>query len=100
MTQATPNTRLTYQQVEALLAPINPKRVLGLKKGSSTLSYVAQHDVRAHLTRIFGFGNWSMDVLSTDFIFEEQNTETKRWTAGYRATVRVSVCLMRFSADL
>jgi len=92
MTQATPNTRLTYQQVEALLAPINPKRVLGLKKGSSTLSYVAQHDVRAHLTRIFGFGNWSMDVLSTDFIFEEQNPDTKRWVAGYRATVRISIC--------
>ena len=91
MTQATPNTRLTYQQVEALLAPINPKRVLGLKKGSSTLSYVAQHDVRAHLTRIFGFGNWSMDVLSTDFIFEEQNKEG-RWIAGYRATVRISIC--------
>ena len=91
MTQMTPNTRLTYQQVEALLAPINPKRVLGLMKGSSTLSYVAQHDVRAHLTRIFGFGNWSMDVLSTDFIFEEQNEATKRWTAGYRATVRISI---------
>ena len=90
MTQANPNTRLTYQQVEHLLQPINPKRVLGLKKGKTTLSYVAQHDVRAHLTRIFGFGNWSMDVVETAFIFEEQNEE-KRWVAGYRATVRLAI---------
>jgi hypothetical protein len=90
MTQASPSNRLTYEQVEHLLAPINPKRVLGLKKGSATLSYVAQHDVRAHLTRLFGFGNWSMDVEQTEFLFEEQNAD-KRWIACYRATVRLTI---------
>lgn len=91
-TMTQPRRGFTYQQIEQLLAPINPTRVLGLKKGSATLSYVAQHDVRAHLTRMFGFGNWSMDVLESHFMWEDQNTETKRWTACYRATVRLTIC--------
>lgn len=81
---------LTMEQVGRLLAPINPARVLGLKKGNSTLSYVAQHDIRAHLNRIFGFGRWSTDVLETHFMWEEQ--KDGRWVACYRATVKVTVC--------
>lgn len=81
---------LTPKQVETLLKPIAANRVLTLSKGKQSLSYVAQHDVRAHLNRIFGFGRWSMDVKETTFIFEEQN-DAKRWLAGYRATVRITI---------
>lgn len=79
------------KQIEALLKPINPNRVLSLKQSKGpALSYVAQHDVRAHLNRVFGFGRWSMDVKETAFMFDEQN-EQKRWKACYRATVRLTV---------
>lgn len=79
-------TYLTSKQVDQLLAPIAPQRVLDLKG----LSYVAQQDIRAHMNRIFGFGRWSTRVIETEFIFEEQN-DSKRWIAGYRATVEVEV---------
>lgn len=79
-------TYLSSKQVDQLLAPIAPQRVLDLKG----MSYVAQQDIRAHMNRIFGFGRWSTRVISTEFIFEEQN-DSKRWVAGYRATVEVEV---------
>lgn len=81
------NTRyLSEKQVDQLLAPINPARVQDLRGNS----YVAQHDVRAHMNRIFGFCRWSTQVVATDFIFEEQDSN-KRWKAGYRAVVRVEI---------
>lgn len=83
-------TYLSDKQVEQMLEPINPARVLDLKG----MSYVSQHDIRAHMNRIFGFGRWSTDVVETVFLFEEQN-DSKRWKVGYRATVKVTV----FSPD-
>lgn len=81
---------LTDKQVEQLLAPINPRRVQDLKG----MAYVAQHDVRAHMNRIFGFARWSTQVIATDFIFEEEVTTSKggaAWKTGYRAVVRVEI---------
>jgi hypothetical protein len=80
---------LTQEQIDRLLAPINPARVETLP-GKGSLSYLAQHDVRAHLTRIFGFGRWSSRVLETHFMFEEQD-QNNRWKACYRATVELSI---------
>lgn len=80
---------LTQEQIDRLLAPINPARVETLP-GKGSLSYLAQHDVRAHLTRIFGFGRWSSRVLETHFMFEEQDSNN-RWKACYRATVELSI---------
>lgn len=51
---------LTRAQVEQLLAPVKASRVIQDDKGHSALS---QQDVRAHLTRIFGFGGWSTEIL-------------------------------------
>lgn len=80
------------KQVETLLKPINPNRVLSLGQSKGpALSYVAQHDIRAHLNRVFGFGRWSMHVKETAFMFDEQNKEG-RWKACYRATVRLTIC--------
>jgi hypothetical protein len=78
---------LSPKQVDQLLAPINPARVEDLRG----MSYVAQHDVRAHMNRIFGFGRWSTQVISSDFIFEEQDATSKRWKTAYRVVVRVEI---------
>jgi hypothetical protein len=50
---------LTREQIDQLLKPINPVRVLH----AQGQAHVSQHDVRAHLTRIFGFGNWSTSIV-------------------------------------
>lgn len=86
---------LTRAQVDALLRPINTKRVLRDQRGSAHLS---QQDVRAHLTRIFGFGNWSTDIVSLDLVNQERNTKVKDgkevpsgWAVTYRCLLRLTI---------
>jgi hypothetical protein len=83
---------LTKQQVEALLKPINPSRVLKDNKG---LAHVSQQDIRAHLTRIFGFGGWSSSITDLTMVREahaiKNGKETDGWAVTYRATVRLDI---------
>jgi hypothetical protein len=77
---------LTPEQVTALLKPIHPRRVLSAQGHS----HVSQQDIRAHLTRIFGFGGWSSEVRSLECIAEE-NQDGKRWRVTYRCLLRLTV---------
>ena len=79
---------LNEKQITQLLQPINPRRVLRDGKGNA---HVAQQDVTAHLTRIFGFGNWSKDVLSVELVFEQPGTKPNRWDVCYKALVRLTI---------
>jgi len=80
------------KQVDQLLKPINPKRVLMDGKGHA---HVSQQDVLAHLIRVFGFGNFDIDVLNVEPIFVQprinNGKETGRFDACYRALVRLTV---------
>lgn len=76
------------KQIKQLLQPINPKRVLRDGKGNA---HVAQQDVTAHLTRIFGFGNWSKEVVSVELVFEQPGSKPNRWDVCYKALVRLTV---------
>lgn len=83
---------LSRAQVDALLRPINPKRVLSDNKG---MAHVSQQDVRAHLTRIFGFGGWSSEVVHLDIVREapgkDRDGKDKGWAVTYRAVVRLTI---------
>lgn len=57
---------LTRAQIERLRTPIDPS-FIEKKQG---LSYMAQHEVRAELTRIFGYGNWDSSVDQMQFVYE------------------------------
>lgn len=87
----------TDEQIEQLLKPIHPSRVVKDPKG---MQYIEQHDVRAHLTRVFGFGNWEQQVTRLELVFEEptksvdkQTGKPKpdRWDVCYSASVRLTV---------
>ena len=83
-------TYLSEDQVELLLKPIHPNRVLSLKG----LSYVAGHDIRAELNRIFGFARWSEETLDQMLICENETTTSKggkAWYVVYRTRVRLTV---------
>ena len=83
------STHLNERQVAALLAPINPRRVFSL----DGQSHLAAYDVRAHLNRIFGFGEWSADTTELTMLYEQSKVDgsTTRWRAAYRATVQLNV---------
>ncbi len=80
-------------QVEQLLRPINEKRVL---KDGKSKSHVSQQDVRAHLIRTFGFGNFDVYVDGPTLVFEQERTgdndkPNNRWDICYRAKVTLTV---------
>jgi len=81
---------LSAEQVALLLKPIHPQRVLSLKN----MAYVAGHDIRAELNRVFGFGRWDQELLRQDLLCERQ-VKTKGGSDAYyvlyRSTVRLTV---------
>ena len=82
---------LNEKQYEQLLKPLNPNRVAKRKGGGGKqLSYLEAWEVKAHLTRIFGFLNWDWRVTSAELAFEEL-TDGK-WNVGYKVlgTLRVT----------
>lgn len=83
----------TAAQVEQLLRPINPARVLRDGKGHS---HVSQQDILAHLTRVFGFGGFDIDVVAAECVFEEPRVDSAgkpsgRFDCCYRSMVRLTV---------
>lgn len=60
---------LTDDQVRALMGSISSSRV---KINRSGFSYVEAWDIKAALTRIFGFGGWSADILEWKELYREQ----------------------------
>jgi hypothetical protein len=82
---------LTEEQVAKLLEPIHPRRV----SSRDGLAYVEAHDIKAHLTRIFGFARWSSEVIDQQLIAERQ-VQTKggkdAFYVCYRSIVRLTVC--------
>lgn len=81
---------LNNAQYEQLLKPLNPARVAKRQGGGRSLSYLEAWDVKAHLNRIFGFLNWSADVIESEIAFEEKN-EKGQWHIGYKVTLRLSI---------
>lgn len=83
---------LTTRQVNALLGDILPGRVFTDDGG---FAHVAAWDVRAMLTRVFGFGMWDEVDLHPTVMLYEQETTTKSgkpaYKTAYRATRRLTV---------
>lgn len=82
--------KLTNEQYEQLLKPLNASRVAQRNQAGISLSYLEAWDVKAHLIRIFGFGGWSADVLSAELAFEDKD-EKGRWSVGYRVVMRLAI---------
>lgn len=81
---------LSTEQTQVLLQPIAKQRV-GHKQGQS---HVEAYDIRAHLNRMFGFGNWDFEILDTSLLFD-RDRQLKNGKDGcyvaYRVTVRITI---------
>ena len=75
---------LTFQQIDELVKAINPAYVETKQK----LTYLAQHQARAEMNRIFGYGNWDVDADEPQLMYEERITDTNdpRWPREYKST--------------
>lgn len=54
---------LSPEQHNYLLNPLRRTRIAKRSQGGKELSYLEAWDVKAHLTRIFGFANWDSEML-------------------------------------
>ena len=83
--------RVTPQQLQVLLNGIQPHRVSNL----DGMSYLEAWDIRAMLTRIWGFAGWSLLETSPTTLVYEQETTTKAgkpaWKVAYRANMALVV---------
>jgi len=81
---------LTKKQIGRLLKAIDPNHV---DKKQGKLTYMAQHEVRAELTRIFGYGNWDAQTEEMAFLWESSQEKDGKeyWRACYMARVRVNI---------
>ena len=80
---------ITYAQYEQLMKPLNANRVAKRSQAGRDLSYLEAWDVKAHLIRIFGFLNWSWEVLSADLVFEAE--KDGKWSVAYKVVGRLSI---------
>lgn len=80
---------LNDAQYEQLLKPLNPARIAKRQQAGRNLSYLEAWDVKAHMNRIFGFLNWSADVIDAQLAFESENNG--KWNVGYKVTLRLRI---------
>lgn len=83
---------LTMEQIDELVKPINSAYV-ERKQG---MTYLAQHQARAEMNRIFGYGNWSSTVSDMELMYETQQPGSKDknklyWVVAYRCRVTVEI---------
>lgn len=87
------NGTFSPTQIRQLLQPIHKTRVLSAQGHS----HVSQQDVTAHLIRMFGFGNFDIEVLNAELVFEAERTDPKtgelngRFDVCYKAMVRLTI---------
>lgn len=60
--------QINAEQYATLMRPLNGTRVAKRSQGGKQLSYLEAWDVKAHLTRVFGFGNWDLQMLDYNFV--------------------------------
>ncbi|MFJ8934006.1 Rad52/Rad22 family DNA repair protein [Streptomyces sp. NPDC102364] len=87
---AAPPRGLNPLQRDYLLKPLEARRVRTLRG----MNHLEAFDIRRWLTRIFGFGGWSLETLGLDLV-RENPTKTAQgrdaWAVLYRAQVRLTV---------
>lgn len=85
---------LTRKQYDTLRKPLNGTRVAKRQQGGKQLSYLESWDVRAHLIRVFGYGNFDVETLEAAHIDTRPYTANEKdmveciWYAKVQLTVR------------
>ncbi|TFG49183.1 MAG: hypothetical protein E4H38_05350, partial [Gemmatimonadales bacterium] len=101
-----PGDYLSAEQIRVLMLPINPNRV----KILDGMSHVEAFDIRATLTRVFGFGRWSEESYQPPELLYAVDTTTRAgkpavkvaYVAHRRLTIRTPngspLCVFEASA--
>lgn len=87
--------RLTQAQHETLMKPLNATRVAKRSQSGKQLSYLESWDVRAHLIRVFGFGNFDVVLVDQNLVgvreYEAKTGKTAMVEVSWFAKVMLTV---------
>lgn len=61
---------LTPKQLQVLAGRINTSRIAKRSQGGKQLSYLEAYDVKAHLIRIFGYGNFDTHLVEYHHVID------------------------------
>lgn len=80
---------ITPEQIKRLLTPVRPDRIEKVRGNS----YVPQFEVRAELSRVFGFGNWDSRIHDMTLIYESEDVRENGtyWKVCYRAACTLTI---------
>lgn len=80
---------LTPAQANRLLTPVVASRIEEVRGNS----YVPQYEVRAELSRVFGFGNWDSNIHDVTCIYEieDERANGTYWKVCYRAACTLTI---------
>lgn len=88
--------QLTAEQHDYLLSPLRSTRVSFLERSGKKFSHLEAWDIKAHLIRVFGFGNFDIETLDVKHMFTREyrssgdNARTM-YEIAYQATVQLTV---------
>lgn len=79
----------TRAQIDRMLTPVRPDRI----ESTRGQSYVPQYEVRAELSRVFGFGNWDSVIHGLELIYEDSYVKDAKtyWKVCYRAACTLTI---------
>lgn len=86
---------ITPEQYTTLRKPLNGTRIAKRQQGGKQLSYLESWDVRAHLIRVFGYGNFDVETLEQGLVGTREYVSSGEkdmveciWFAKVRLTIR------------
>jgi recombination DNA repair RAD52 pathway protein len=87
---------LDQRQLDVLARPLNSSRVAKRRGDGKELSYLEAWDVKAHLIRVFGYGNFDIEVLEYHPVFEREYDSSATPSVpmveiAYSARVRLTI---------
>lgn len=80
-------------QYDTLMRPLNATRIARRSQGGKQLSYLESWDVRAHLIRVFGFGNFDAQVEKAEQMFVRDITVGDQAKPGIEVAYLVTFTL-------
>jgi recombination DNA repair RAD52 pathway protein len=93
-TQSSDRGQITALQYETFMKPLRAGRVAKRSQGGKELSYLEAWDVRAHLIRMFGFGNFDVETVEQHHVgtrtYENNGKDMAEvmWFAKVRLVIR------------
>lgn len=90
------NASVSATQHDYLMTNLRGARIATRRQGGKDLSYLESWEVRAHLIRVFGFGNFDLETLSTEYMGTREymssgDNPRQMYEPMYRVTMRLTV---------